>query len=170
MTAEKNHYKRAVGAVHAFMTHWASESRATVSDDKGKWDDIRECPNCDHQGIPGLFTSPSECAIFGERESKRLLGVCKNEQQRRVWHLVRVGKAGNELPEVGQVCLVLQGDKCKDVGQECAIVKQSTARVQVAFKDKHGRQATKLKHPASLVLLKDGLHIVQDARCWVWVK
>jgi hypothetical protein len=50
------------------------------------------------------------------------------------------------------------------------VVKQSAARVQVAFKDRNGRQATKLKHPASLVLLKDGLHVVQDAQGCVWVK
>jgi hypothetical protein len=84
--------------------------------------------------------------------------------------LVRVGKAGNELPEVGQVCLVLRGDKRTDVGQECVVTKQSVAQVWVLFRDKNGCQATKLKHPASLVLLEEGLHVVQDAQGCVWVK
>ncbi len=84
--------------------------------------------------------------------------------------LVRIGKAGDELPEVGQVCLVLRGDERKDVGQECVVTKQSAARVHVSFRDANGRQATRLKHPTPLVLLEDGLHLVQDARGCVWVK
>jgi hypothetical protein len=81
-----------------------------------------------------------------------------------------VGKAGNELPDVGQVCLILRGDEKKDVGQECVVTKKSAARVLVSFRDKNSRQATKLKHPASLILLKDGLHLMQDARGCIWVK
>jgi hypothetical protein len=43
-----------------------------------------------------------------------------------VRRLVHVNRAGNELPEVGQVCLVLRGDHQKDLGQE-AVVTQWTA-------------------------------------------
>jgi hypothetical protein len=37
------------------MTRWASENQAAVLDDKdnGEWDDIGQCPNCDHGGITG---------------------------------------------------------------------------------------------------------------------
>jgi hypothetical protein len=56
------------------------------------------------------------------------------------------------------------------MGQECVVTKQFAARVQVSFRDKNGRQAKKLKHLASLILLKEGLHIVQDAQDCVWVK
>jgi hypothetical protein len=84
--------------------------------------------------------------------------------------LVRERKVGNELPEVGQVCLVLRGDERKDVGQECIVTKQSAARVQISFRDKSGHQATKLKHPASLILLEDGLHVMQDAQGCFWIK
>jgi hypothetical protein len=65
---------------------------------------------------------------------------------------------------------VLRGDERKDVGQECVVTKVSAARVRIAFRDAQGRQATKLKHPASLVLLEDGLHVMQDARGCVWIK
>jgi hypothetical protein len=27
-----------------------------------------------------------------------------------------------------------------------------------------------VKHPASLMLLEDGLHVVQDARGFIWIK
>jgi hypothetical protein len=90
---------------------------------------------------------------------------------RSIRQLGRVNKAGNELPEVGQVCLVLRGDERKDIGQECVVTKQSASRVQISYRDKNGRQeAMRLKHPASLVLLEDGLHLVQDARGCVWVR
>jgi hypothetical protein len=87
-----------------------------------------------------------------------------------VLHLARVGKPGNELPNVGQACLVLKGDAHCDVGQECLVTKQSAAWVHVSVQDKNGRQATKVKHTASLILLEDGLHVVQDAEGFVWVK
>jgi hypothetical protein len=38
-----------------------------------------------------------------------------------VLRLARVGKPGNELPNVGQACLVLKGDAHRDVGQECVV-------------------------------------------------
>jgi hypothetical protein len=59
-----------------------------------------------------------------------------------VRHLVRVGKAENELPEVGQTCLILRGDEKKDMEQEALVTKQSAARVHIFFQDKNGRQAT----------------------------
>jgi hypothetical protein len=76
--------------------------------------------------------------------------------------LRRVGKAGNELPKVGQTC--------QDIGQECVITKQSASRVHITFQDGNGRQAARVKHPASLVLREDGLHVVQDERGFVWIK
>jgi hypothetical protein len=84
--------------------------------------------------------------------------------------LVRVGKAGNKLPGVGQVCLVLRGDERKDIGQECVVTKRSASRIHISFRDAAGRQATRLKHPASLVLLEDGLHVMQDAKGFIWIK
>jgi hypothetical protein len=163
------------------MTRWASQSRVTVSDDEdGEWDDVGECSNCRHQGISGTRCPVCEDTGFihesvGVRRvwRERIQAAARSAQERvtvNIRRLVRIGKAGNELPEVGQVCLVLRGDERKDVGQECVVTKQSAARVHVSFRDANGRQATRLKHPASLVLLEDGLHLVQDARGCVWVK
>jgi hypothetical protein len=163
------------------MTRWASTNRVTVSDDEdGEWDDIGECGNCDHQGITGTLCPLCEDTGFihesiGVRRvwQERVRAAAQNVQERMtrsIRRLGRVNKAGNELPEVGQVCLVLRGDERKDIGQECVVTKQSASRVQISYRDKNGRQATRLKHPASLVLLEDGLHLVQDARGCVWVR
>jgi hypothetical protein len=122
------------------MTLWAPKSGVAVSDDeKGEYDDMGVCSNCNHCGMTGTFCPGCEDTGF----------VHESVRVRRVWHgrvqattrsikeqmlmnirrLTRVGKAGNELPEVGQVCLVLRGDERKDVGQECVVTKQSAARV-----------------------------------------
>jgi hypothetical protein len=153
----------------------------TVSDDEdGEWDDIGECANCRHQGITGTRCLVCEDTGFihesvGVRQvwQERVRAAARNVQEQvttNIRRLIRVGKAGNELPDVGQVCLILRGDEKKDVGQECVVTKQSAARVHVSFRDKNGRQATKLKHPASLILLEDGLHLMQDARGCIWVR
>jgi hypothetical protein len=83
---------------------------------------------------------------------------------------MRVGKAGNNLPERGQQCLVLRGEEKKDLGQEAVVTKLTAARVHIAYRDANGQQATRVKHPASLVLLDDGLHVVQDPMGFVWIK
>mgnify|MGYP000597636446 CR=1 FL=1 len=163
------------------MTRWTSERQVTVSDDEdGEWDDIGQCTSCNHQGITGTRCPVCEDTGFihesvGVRQvwHDRFRAATRNVQERvtrNVRRLVRVGKAGNELPEVGQVCLILRGDERKDVGQECVVTKLSAARAHVSFRDRSGRPATKLKHPASLVLLDDGLHVVQDARGCIWIK
>jgi hypothetical protein len=163
------------------MTLWAPESGVAVSDDEeGEYDDMGVCSNCNHRGMTGTFCPGCEDTGF-VHESVRVRRVwqgrvrattrsIKERMLLNIRRLVRVGKAGNELPEVGQVCLVLRGDERKDVGQECVVTKQSAARVQISFRDKSGRQATKVKHPASLILLEDGLHVMQDAQGCVWIK
>ena len=131
---------RAQGRLSAHkMMRWASGNRATVSNDEdnGEWDDIGQCPNCDHQGITGTRCPGCEDTGFihesiGVRRvwPSRIRAVTRKVKERvttNIWRLVRVGKAGNELPEVGQVCLVLRGDERKDLGQECVVVKQSAA-------------------------------------------
>jgi hypothetical protein len=91
-------------------------SRVTISDDEnGEWDDIGECPNCDHQGITGTRCSGCEDTRFSQelvrvgrvwQERVRVAAHSIQEQATtNIRCLVRVGKSGNELPEVGQVCI-----------------------------------------------------------------
>lgn len=163
------------------MTLSAVQSSIPVSDDEdGEWDDWGQCSNCQHRGITGTFCPGCEDTGFihesvNERRvwQSRLRASAQNMREQmaaNLRRLRRVGKAGNELPKVGQTCLVLRGDERKDIGQECVITKQSASRVHISFRDGNGRQATRVKHPASLVLLEDGLHVVQDERGFVWIK
>jgi hypothetical protein len=87
-----------------------------------------------------------------------------------ILQLSRVGKAGNVLPAVGLCCLILKGVEQQDVGQEAVVTKRTKAMVRVTYLERDGRQASKMKHPGSLVLLEDGLHVTQDHNGFVWIK
>jgi hypothetical protein len=58
----------------------------------------------------------------------------------------------------------------KDVRQEAIVTKRAAAQVHVSYRDVDGQQATRVKHPALLVLLDEELHVVQDAQGFLWVK
>jgi hypothetical protein len=87
-----------------------------------------------------------------------------------IGRMMQVGKAGNAVPEIGQHCLVLRGDEKKDVGQEAVVTKRTASRVHIVYRDGDGQQSTCMKHPALLMLLGKGLHVLQDAQGFVWVR
>jgi hypothetical protein len=88
----------------------------------------------------------------------------------RVRRMVRIGKAGNELPRKGQVCLVLRGVEGRDLGQQAVVTEQTKSRVRIAYREQDGRHGSKLKNPGSLVLLENGLEMSRDEHGFVWVK
>jgi hypothetical protein len=158
------------------MTRWAASTPVSDDEDDGEWDDVGECSNCQHQGITGTRCPVCEDTGFIHesvgvrqvwqarlRQEQGTTRTWRERMTRGIQRLVRVGRAGNALPEVGQSCLVLRGDEKKDLGQEAVVTKKSAARVHISYRDSNGRQATRLKHPGSLVLLEDGLHVTQDA-------
>lgn len=165
------------------MTRWAAATPVSEDEDDGEWDDWGKCSNCRHQGITGTRCPACEDTGFIHESVgvRRVWQTQVNREQalNRTWQqrvnagvqrLVQIGGGGNKLPKVGQGCLVLRGDEKKDLGQEAVVTKRTASRVHISFRDANGRQATKIKHPGSLVLLEDGLHVMQDAKGFVWVK
>lgn len=163
------------------MTRWALGSKVTISDDEdGKYDYIGVCLNCNHQGMMGTYCPGCEDtgSVHGIRQSPSCVASkSPNDNTKYVGTSVDALSAVSEsrqsrkrAPGGGTSVLGSPGDERKDVEQECVVTKQSATRVQVSFRDKNGCQAMKLKHPALLVLLEEGLHIVQDARGCGWVK
>jgi hypothetical protein len=123
------------------MTQWATS--VPVSDDDDEWDDWGECSNCQHQGISGTLCCMCEDTGFIHES----LGVRRVWQERRqqaqvaattwrqrvttgIGRMLRVGKAGNAIPEVGQHCLVLRGDEKKDIGQEAVVTKRDPEKIR----------------------------------------
>jgi purine nucleoside phosphorylase len=168
------------------MTRWASSVPVSDEEDEERESvepEWGECSNCHHRGAIGTLCALCEDAGFvHESASQRQSWQLHLSQERaiaRTWRqrvelgvrrLVRVGRAGNMLPEVGQGCFVVRGKEANDMGQEAVITKRTASRVHIAYRDKNGRQATRLKHPGSLVLLEDGLHVSQDADGFVWIR
>jgi hypothetical protein len=120
---------------------------------------VGECSHCRHQGITGTLCPL--CEDYGfihesvgvrrcwQEQRQRTRLVARTWQQRvaaGVQRLIRVGKAGNNLPERGQHCLVLRGEEKKDLGQEAVVTKLTASRVHRTYHDAND----------------DGLHVVQD--------
>jgi hypothetical protein len=70
----------------------------------------------------------------------------------------------------GRAVWFFKEKKERILGQEVVVTKQTASRVHISYRDASGRPATQMKHPSSMVLLEEGLHVVQDARGFVWVK
>jgi hypothetical protein len=165
------------------MTRWASTTPVSDDEESGEREEWGECSNCLHRGLVGtqcpmceetgfIHESRVERQRWQDRLDQEQLasGTWRQRVNWRIRQLVRVGRAGSQLPLVGQGCLVLRGDEQKDLGQEAVITKRTAARIQISYRDSTGRQATRLKHPSSLILLEDGLHVSQDANGSVWIK
>ncbi len=168
--------KRAVCAHGSHnMTTPASLTTTYISDDDSDAN-IAACPQCERHGWIGTYCSRCEdqgmtytVPIPTRRPSEQRLSW-RSRLAQNVLRLARVGRAGSELPPVGQVCLILHGVEGRDLGQQAVVTAQTKARVRVAYRKRNGRQGEKLKHPNSLVLLEDGLEMSQDERGFVWIK
>jgi hypothetical protein len=129
-----------------------------ISDDESDAN-VAACPQCEQHGWIGTYCS--RCEDQGMTHSVPIAVRLADGGQRDSWkvrlagrlrRLTRVGRAGSELPPVGQACLILHGVE------------------GVAYQERNGRRGEKLKHPNSLVLLEDGLEIAQDEQGFVWVQ
>ncbi len=104
------------------------------------------CSRCEDQGM--TYSVPIAVRRAGKQryEPRASWGA---RMVSRLRNLTRVGKAGSELPQVGQVCLVLHGIEGRDLGQQAVVTSHTRARVRIAYQDQDGRQLEKLKHPNS---------------------
>ena len=161
------------------MTTPVTITTSYISDDES-YANYAACPQCEQHGWIGTYCS--RCEDQGMTYSVPIAVIRAGKQRyepRASWgarmvsrlrNLTRVGKAGSELPQVGQVCLVLHGIEGRDLGQQAVVTSHTRARVQIAYRDQDGRQVEKLKHPNLLVLLEDGLGMAQDEQGFVWVR
>jgi hypothetical protein len=90
--------------------------------------------------------------------------------RRGVCSLLHMGPRGNVMPEVGARCLVVVGNARQDLGQMAQVTQRKTKMVEIQYRGtKNRRLEHKTKHPSSLIMLEDGLTVVQDDHGTVWV-
>ncbi len=77
---------------------------------------------------------------------------------------MRVGKAGNNLPELGQQCLVLRGEEKKDLGQEAVVTKLTAAGHWVQFGPDKATITNDATGRVTHVDKKNGVYVL---RMWV---
>jgi hypothetical protein len=114
------------------MTRWAPQNGVPVSDDDDEAVEARgECPSCLHPGIVGTLCPVCEDTGFMHESrgrhrrwtNHRVQTAAPNSQERmitRLRQLLHVGKAGNELPDVGQSCLVCVGKSARIWGRSAS--------------------------------------------------
>jgi hypothetical protein len=91
--------------------------------------------------------------------------------QHLLHRLTRGGPRGNQLPPLGQACLIMTGRGGQEEGQMGIITNRSTAMVEITYLPGHGTKlATKRKRPSSLILLGKNLVVTQQADGSVWVE
>jgi hypothetical protein len=157
------------------MTTPVVTTASYISDDDTEAN-IAQCPQCSQQGWVGTYCSRCEdqgmtfSVPLTRRRDGNTAGSWRTRVTARVLRMTRIGKAGNELPAMGQVCLILRGVEGRDLGQQAVVTARTRARVRVAYQEQNGRQGSKLKHPSSLILLENGLEMAQDEQGFVWVK
>ena len=82
-----------------------------------------------------------------------------------------MGRPANELPGVGQMCLVVKGKAGDDEGQAAIVCRQTASRVEVKYLGPGGNAyKMKLKAPSSLILLEDGLAVKEEDDGSIWIK
>jgi hypothetical protein len=78
--------------------------------------------------------------------------------------LIHVGQRGNTLPSIGHTCLIMKGKSGVDEGQMGVIKAHTVVMVEVVFKDKNGKETSKLERPSSLMIIEQGIIIHQDMK------
>ena len=157
------------------MTSPVVITRSYVSDDENDAERAG-CPQCEQLGWVGAYCT--RCEDQGMTYSVPIQRGAVEEPNRgwrarmtmRFRRLTRIERADNEMPELGQVCLILIGVEGRDLGQQAVVTARTKVRVHVAYREQNGRRGTKLKHPSSLILLENGLEMTQDEQGFVWVR
>jgi hypothetical protein len=146
-----------------------------ISDDETEAD-LAECLQCKHQGWIGTYCPQCKKdqgmihSVAGPTNQRKETGNRWTLRlARALRQLTRSRKAGSQLPPIGQGCLNLRGIEGHDLGQAAVIITRTKAGVRVFFVDSNGRQVSDLKVPSSLMLMEDGLEVVQDMEGYGWI-
>jgi hypothetical protein len=84
--------------------------------------------------------------------------------------LPRMSVRSEELPRIGEQCLVMKGKAGDDEGQVGVVTDRKRCMVEIAFQGPKGDIRRKLKRPGTLIFLKKGVTVKQDRNGTMWVQ
>jgi hypothetical protein len=90
--------------------------------------------------------------------------------RRALQRLPRFKVRGEKQWQVGQRCLVMTGKAGCDEGQVVIITERKPCLVEIAFLGPDGKIRRKAKRPGSLIGLRPGVTVVQEADGTIWVQ
>jgi hypothetical protein len=108
-------------------------------------------------------------------ESKRKLSQGKQDLSPVWWRRVmqslpRLRVRSERQWSIGQQCLVMTGKSGIDEGQVAVVTDRKPYMVEIAFRGPDGKIRRKMKRSCSLIGLRPGVVIVQDADGTTWVQ
>jgi hypothetical protein len=120
-------------------------------------------------------TDDEEEETDSETESKKNRTDKREERSPGWWRLVLQGlprlKIRSEKQwRIGERCLVMTGKAGLDEGQVAVITERKPCMVEIAFRGPDGNIRRKSKRAGSLIGLRPGVTVVQDADGSVWVQ
>jgi hypothetical protein len=120
-------------------------------------------------------TDDEEEETDSETESKKNRTDKREERSPGWWRLVLQGlprlKIRSEKQwRIGERCLVMTGKAGLDEGQVAVITERKPCMVEIAFRGPDGNIRRKSKRAGSLIGLRPGVRVVQDADGSIWVQ
>jgi hypothetical protein len=95
----------------------------------------------------------------------------QSRMHRQIQRLPWMRPRGNVLPLVGQQCVIVNGDRGRDIGQMGVVTEVKAVMMEITFRHgRDGRMQKGLKRPGSVIMLEDGLELVQGQDGTVWVQ
>jgi hypothetical protein len=106
----------------------------------------------------------------GGSSSKRMDDKSAAWWRRVILTLPRMRVRSEEMPRIGQQCVVMTGKAGDDAGQVAVVTVRKRCMVEIAYVGAKGDIRRKLKRPGTLLFLRKGVTVVQDEAGAVWVQ
>jgi hypothetical protein len=119
---------------------------------------------------PGTRRGPgAETAEVSDEEEERIARpkiTATNWQQELPWTKL----ASREQPDVGQIGLIIKGKEKDGLGKLAIVLRVHAVKQTIGYRcPKDGRPRTRLREPASLMWVEDGITSGQDAEGRIWL-
>jgi hypothetical protein len=113
----------------------------------------------------GQYVTDNEHSEDEEWETERIHRGWRNRLREGFRRMRRLDPFCDGQPRVGEQCIIMVGKAGHDLGQVGRVTDVKAVMVEVAYRgpQENGQIVYKNKRPSSLIMLEDGLEVVQSA-------